>query len=102
MNSGLKKKEKKMSQVKGDQIKVNYVDYGNVETVSPENLRKQIKLREIPVQCYKLPLRSDCVPVSYTRVYDFRRLERQSHLIDTYIFFVSDRKSASGPHFKLS
>lgn len=44
-------------------VLVEYVDYGNIEWVEPSWLRKQIALRDVPVQCYKFPVRSDCVSV---------------------------------------
>lgn len=54
----------KVIEVKGDLVLVEYVDYGNVEWVNVENLRKNVTLTDLPIQCHKIPIRSDCVPVS--------------------------------------
>lgn len=54
----------RVKQVLGENLVVEYVDFGNTETVEKSKLRKNVALCEIPIQCHKLPIRSDCVPVS--------------------------------------
>ncbi|XKL62896.1 hypothetical protein PGB90_002729 [Kerria lacca] len=42
-------------------VLVEYVDFGNTEWVKPKYLRKNISFKDIPLQCYKFPILSDCV-----------------------------------------
>lgn len=53
----------KCLQVKPDCIDVLFVDYGNTETLQPDELRKQICMGNVPIQCHRC-LTTGIIPVS--------------------------------------
>lgn len=71
----------KVLKVKDEKAFVEYVDYGNTEWIEMNHLRKDVALDHFPLQCHKLPIRSDCVSVSTrTEVHQNRRIvERMTH-----------------------
>lgn len=47
-----------------DTVEVEYVDYGTDEIIPVRDLRRNVALLDMPIQCYKFPIRSDVTPVS--------------------------------------
>lgn len=53
----------KCLQVKPDCVDVLFVDYGNTETLKPDELRKQICMGDISIQCHRC-VTTGIIPVS--------------------------------------